>query len=564
MFRNALDGLPRVSRDRLELLEEIVYSCDRLQDSTTPDRAALAAKLSELLDRFQRGRPPKGDSRGGPLPSDNTLSSFYTALMSLPNFSEMPGARHFDTAGSRVMGRYRTDYSGALLFGDQIAAALGLDPDRISSLDDYLTESREKLLSVQQVMDALRQEAGLRLDAPRAGGTDQAVLDLFRKVYPACDLRPEEVRLYWTRCTAHFAVFVEDTRGRDFSDFWDSVSGFRFPYFDHFPMFGFLDTDGSDHDWLVAISERSGEPIARTRRILDSSLMALKGETLDKYLLHDIWGHRWQGIFTRWKEFYDQLKLQDEALVATESWSWEGQSVPFGVLLSHTVDGGEVRWSYDPAALQTWLLREAEERITLAFTQILSELTADLIEDKYRQIKGPADPDLNNSSWLPDLPCKADFSLTDLRRIWESIFAPFQDVRRKARVMRKSIFEAHRKDLADRVSRESLWKSLDPLVEDLVRDIESFHTERLQTRITSGSLYGLAAANVLDLHGVLNRLCAEEERTDRRLCEGYRDLLCLFIAQYFERNPVRNFWVLDEMLDTHFTALVGKARSTVK
>lgn len=557
-----IEGVPRPGAAEVERLARLVAGCRQLEDIQDPARReTLLEEVQGLAVELGRGPALLGRPQPvGELPLD-IREAFFTAVLSLPLLAAMPGPGRVGNLVSGTMEHYRADDLGEPLSPGRIAGALELPEESRARGMEYVEESADRLDRIHRVMEAVLVDAGLGGEESPKTVSDEAALTLFRRLYPLCTLRPGEVKLYWTHCTAHFAVFVRETRGEEYACFWDSVGGFRFPYYDHFPMFGFLDTSMADHDWVTRIAELSGQPEGRTRRILDSSVMALKGETVELYLLHDIWGHRWQGPLTRWKRYYDRLKLQDESLVVTERTTRDGRSIPFSDLIQAEVEGGAVRLYYGSEALWQWLSSEVEERLALAFTQLLSEQTADLIEHKYETDRPPEAPCLGTTSHFPGLPCKPDFAVQDWHAIWQGVFRPFREISRKQRILRQSIREALWPVLRGRVTQGALESSLDDLVPRLVADIEAFHDDALDSDLQPAargqpSFHACGLANLMHLQGAMTRRCAVEDRADTRLFRGSREVMCLFLAQLIEKDPGRNFWRLDEVLEGAFEPML--------
>ena len=135
---------------------------------------------------------------------------------------------------------------------------------------------------------------------------------------------------------------------------------------------------------------------------------------LDKYLIHDTWGHQWQESLLNFEEPYTALTLFKRRLSLTETALVLGEKTSFADAFVKT-EAGTI--ALDPVKLQQFIDAELYERAIIAFTPILAEMLADVVEYKFLELHPEQEDLLPSSSLLKTFPSKLDLTLVDLSLI---------------------------------------------------------------------------------------------------------------------------------------------------
>ena len=163
-------------------------------------------------------------------------------------------------------------------------------------------------------MLALDREVPLRnpVGEPRDGSAwrevDVRVAELFARLYRGSPLRPGEVGLVRTGTSLFFtcplpgtpsharALASRDGAARaEFERFAREFGEVRQRDYQNFPVFGFFRGEYVDPSLLDALASASGIPREEVERVLTTMVSVLPADELDQYVVHDAWGHQWQG-----------------------------------------------------------------------------------------------------------------------------------------------------------------------------------------------------------------------------------------------------------------------------
>ena len=122
--------------------------------------------------------------------------------------------------------------------------------------------------------------------------------------------------------------------------------------FAHFPVFGTFDAEYLDLTLRQQISTDTELPLELVTSTLTRMIGVLPLEELDKYLIHDTWGHQWQESLLDFEEPYTELTLFKRPLSLTETASVLGEQTSFADTFGKT-EAGTIE--LDPAKLQQFI-----------------------------------------------------------------------------------------------------------------------------------------------------------------------------------------------------------------
>ena len=193
--------------------------------------------------------------------------------------------------------------------------------------------------------------------------------------------------------------------------------------FAHFPVFGTFNAEKLDVTFREQIAEDTGLSVDLITTTLTRMVGVLPLEELDKYLIHDTWGHQWQESLLDFEELYTELSLFDRPLSLTESAFVLGAHSRFGDAFLKTASG---KVYLDSEKLTEFIDAELYERSIIAFTPILAEMLADVVEYKFLKLHPEQAHLMPSSSLLKDFPSKLDLTLEDLRNCFERASEAFQ------------------------------------------------------------------------------------------------------------------------------------------
>ena len=130
------------------------------------------------------------------------------------------------------------------------------------------------------------------------------------------------------------------------------------------------------------------------------------------------------GSLLDFEEPYTALTLFKRPLSLTETASVLGEQTSFADTFVKT-EAGTI--ALDPVKLQQFIDAELYERAIIAFTPILAEMLADVVEYKFLELHPEQEHLLPSSSLLKAFPSKLDLTLVDLRTCFVHASEVFQN-----------------------------------------------------------------------------------------------------------------------------------------
>ena len=503
------------------------------------------------------------------------VEAVWLSLEHYPTLVHHPEIENLDTAGSKTFTLFTPDAPTTLDKRENLKTRLqrtfDLDSVTLDRLTEQLTTRTSPLRHRHQIMKSLETRFNLVSDNPKL---DTGILQLFQSLYPGAPFETGDVKLVKTSSALYFCLPTEpQEKAQEANTSTTEQSGEHNPPqrltayhekflrkiwevepFAHFPVFGTFDADDLDLNLRQQISADTELPLELVTSTLTRMIGVLPLAELDKYLIHDTWGHQWQESLLDFEAPYTELTLFKRPLSLTETASVMGKQTSFADTFVKTQTGAI---ELDAVKLQQFIDAELYERTIIAFTPILAEMLADVVEYKFLELHPEQEHLLPSSSLLKAFPSKLDLTLVDLRTCFGHASEVFQNwVASEAtqQQLHKEICE--KLDIPNDTTRhKELSQVLSRAVELCKEQLHSFYLpewfwEQTETGQLKLNAFSFAALNFLRIHTAL--IQAYKDLSQIETPCGFKDILVLAMGTYFERNPQQNIWQLDSFLTDAF------------
>jgi hypothetical protein len=574
--------------ERLKKLEVLTQQINKAKKEQGPDP-------TEMLERFYTHHnelmaATRASWQQAPMLCDETIldtafvEAVWLSLEHYPALVHHPKIENIDTAGSKIFTLFTPDAPEASDKRAHLKTALqyafDLDSGTVDRLTEQLSIRTSPLRHRHQIMQSLETRFNLVSDNPKLNA---AILQLFRSLYPDAPFEVGEVKLIKTSSALYFCLPTEPienpqaSKGNEanhksqhskvhYEKFLRKI--WEVEPFAHFPVFGTFNAKDLDLDFRQKISADTELPLELVTSTLTRMIGVLPLAELDKYLIHDTWGHQWQESLLDFEEPYTALTLFKRPLSLTETASVLGEQTSFADTFIKTKAG---TIALDSEKLQQFIDAELYERAIIAFTPILAEMLADVVEYKFLELHPEQAHLLPSSSLLKAFPSKLDLTLVDLRTCFGHVSEVFQNW-----VASESTQRELHKEICDKLDipndatrHKELSQILSTAVELCKEQLHSFYkAEWAWEKTEDGHLklnaFSLAALNFLRIHTALIQTYKDLSQIETPC--GFKDILVLAMGTFFERNPQQNIWQLDSFLTEAFlprwqklTAVTGKS-----
>ncbi|NNE92153.1 MAG: hypothetical protein HKN23_10940 [Verrucomicrobiales bacterium] len=428
---------------------------------------------------------------------------------------------------------------------EKLLHQLDLDSGARDRIDQIVNNSRSRLDRRRSVVDWLRNL--IDLENPDRS----SVKSLFDRFFPWNPLSADDVDFFVSRTCFHWFL----PSAKDFptdspqADFLKSIGRFRFRFFSHFPTFSSFECRDSDPQLLDELESDLGLTHSEAVRWLNSSVTIEPRGEIEKYLIHDTWGHMWQGDLTELGILYDRMESLIAPMEAAEHLEVDGRICSIFDLF-HVSRAGGVKFDHDLAA--GYVLEWTRIRFESLLAPIIAELTADMVEYQFHLRVPDRSHEFPSSSTFGTRPTKLDFAWVDLgyfvRRLGKSAQRYQADARLRKNLTDRLCLLIRRKYGKRAADSEAIRAGVDrELDQFLARADETF--ERCFSVDFSDRVHSSFArmfTNLLRLQYTLNQLIDEELRRNAPKTLDGMNVLLLFLARWFLRDPLRNFWDMDE------------------
>ena len=497
------------------------------------------------------------------------IEAIWLSLEQYPAIVHHPDIENLDTAGSKIFTRFLpdcpVDESEQDKLKSYIQRVFRIDNDGLTNLEQKLASRTAPLQHRHQIMRSLQSHFNLVSENLRL---DADILRLFQYLYPGAPFEIGEVKLIKTCSALYFCLPSEIKEDVDaptnpqkkkqshkkvrYVEFLRKI--WQVEPFANFPVFGTFDAENVDITFRKQIAKETGLSVELVTTTLTRMVGFLPLEEIDKFLIHDTWGHQWQESLLNFEDLYTELSLFDRPLSLTESASVLGEQRKFSEAFSKSKTG-EIQLDTD--RLTAFIDAELYERSIIAFTPILAEMLADVVEYKFLELH-PKDAHLMpSSSLLKDYPSKLDLTLEDLRNCFEKASEAFQTWVDSDEA--KHRIHAEICEQLDISKDTSTHKALDHVLEKAVKlckiRLDMFYKpdwfwQETDNNCLKLNAFSFAALNFLYIHSAF--LKTYEKLSTIKTKYGFKDVLVLAMGTFFELEPQRNIWHLAEFLTKGF------------
>ncbi len=498
---------------------------------------------------------------------DETLDIAFVeaVLLSFDHYPALvhhPELENLDTAGSQIFKLFRPDAPAAdkqERLKSKVQRAFNLSSEKVNRLTDRLTIRASPLRHRHRIMKSLETRFNLMSDNPKL---DADILQLFRSLHPDAPFKTGEVKLVKTASALYFCLPSTDEWNKENSEaqrpkaycekflrkIWEVEP------FAHFPVFSTFDAEDLDLTFRRKIAADTALSLELVTSTLTRMVGILPLAELDKYLIHDTWGHQWQESLLNFEESYTELTFFRQPLSLTETASVLGEQTSFADTF---VKIKEDIIELDPVKLQRFIDAELYERSIIAFTPILAEMLADVVEYKFLELHPEQAHLLPSSSLLKAFPSKLDLTLVDLRNCFVHAAEVFQNW-----VASESTQQQLHAEICEKLGipndvtkHEELSQVLSTAVERCKAQLHAFYQpewawEKTEDGHLKLNAFSFAALNFLRIHTALIQTYADLSRI--KTPYGFKDILVLAMGTFFEKNPQQNIWRLDSFLTEAF------------
>lgn len=550
----------------LEALRAFLECEGRLRSLRRPPTATDQAELIALHDRLvEQSGLLLEPAAIGDAESPEMRRVLLRAVLALVHLKQAVVGDQpvLDTAGSRTLALFEADFFGSgQAVREFVARAQRLlelsdeDVDQVSAtLDRDMQDSRRK----QALVRALRDEFQLWPGEPelRSG-----IVRLFEAIYPGAGVPPQDVEAVVTSTLVFFCLplsadhesltsarYLELAPERQAAvrHFLCLQKRFSQERFASFPAFGAVDSAQLDRTLLERIVERSGCGVDLVIEELPKLVTILPQDQIEKYLIHDVWGHGWQASMLRFDDLYEQLADFADPLALNET---AQTAFTARLRLSDCFVGAGDDLRLDEARFRQFATAEVCQRLPIALSAVLAELLADVAEFKFLAEHPDRAAWLPSSSRLWTFPAMLDLTLADVPFYFNQATKVFRlwsrQESRQARLVGELVAAgASQAAAASAVAQAvAVWKQLEA----------DYFAPELRWREAEGHLevnaFTRVLLNFVGLHRTLLATYADLANTSpgNLPLKSFRDLLVLAASAFFEAAPTRHLWRVDEFL----------------
>lgn len=426
--------------------------------------------------------------------------------------------------------------------------------------------AQENIRQTAQLVTILKSH--LEMDAS-LHPTRASAYRLFRLFFPDAPFLTGEIDLVITRTGVYFCIpsaqmikhlpsFKHRSAREQKStlDFIQQNRQFKFEQFTHFPAFSLFDARDADPRLVRELAEKSGMAKPDVLEHLTSLCMIEETNHLEKYLIHETWGHVWQSKFTRMKLLYQNLaSLQypigpDRKVVVGE------KIVTFTDLLFLGADG---RVRYDDGLAHRMIEELIREHVNAMLAPICAELCADIVEYLFIADHEKSADLLPSSSLFKHNAAKLDFAWVDISYFVKMMKKPIATYLKDARL--RETFVARTLDILRlKYTRaygaagcnNHLKKAVARNFLRFLKQYRALHNKHLRPNLDltgkPNNAFFLLFTNLLHVQFTINKIFRDYMGGRYQHLSRYRQVLVIFILKYFECDPRAGFWQLDEAL----------------
>ncbi len=461
----------------------------------------------------------------------------------------------------------------------QLCERLGLAATDRQLIESQAQTAADKLARRRQLVALLRAEL---LPDPTHPPDSADAHRFFGALFPDHPLQPGEVEVLATESCIYFCILSNDafakTEGflaRDEAerkttlDYLERLRKFNFYNFSHFPAFTSFEAREMDPAHLDRLAAQMSLDRAGLIALLNTAVFIEERDNLEKYLVHDSWGHYWQADLTNLGTLYDRMASLQLPLAPSDTARVGEKLCTFLDLVYLRRDGTLL---FDDTLARQFAAAWMYERFQPLLAPIIAELAADMIEYRARTACRAAGLDLPSSSLFPHHPAKIDFAWADLSFFVKSLkrvntlYAKDEELKAGFVERARLLFRLkYRRNFAAVSSVETLDAELKTVLERLLAIFTEVQETYLGIKLEIGedaegrphpNAFFQVFLNLLQIGMTLNGIIHEQLEKERPHLAPHFQTLIFFVVKYFERDPLQSFWTLDETLASYAVPLL--------
>ncbi|OUS30298.1 hypothetical protein A9Q99_07455 [Gammaproteobacteria bacterium 45_16_T64] len=424
-------------------------------------------------------------------------------------------------------------------------------------------------------------------------------LGLFQQMYGDIDIPPNLVDVIITDAQLFFCVPYDNDglidaakyrwlpqHNENFSRFLQGLaleSATERVYFPSVGVFNRKALDVTLIEELTVYIQQQGEMYRNVSQhivieTLGSMLLLMASQEIEKFLIHDAWGHAWQETLCDFEWLYIKMgKFRQPLSILKPSIYSEAPNDCLGAAISRDSNDG---LAIDYTAMDQWIRRDIRGRVTVALNACVAELTADMAEYKFAPIAESNGLEFPSSSVLASHIVRLDLTFSDAAKHIDSLASPYLSLAKGTVQYMSLVNELLQCGYSDSESHRVL--------EAIVQHIAVHYRQLLSTENSETSaLHSDNTHDVLSLYEMMQiNLCSifcslhhykrfgedvgrtenvseegAEESVDvsDRTChfpEQSLDFVTLAIACFFEEDRQKNIWHVDEILESPLREMI--------
>ena len=352
-------------------------------------------------------------------------------------------------------------------------------------------------------------------------------------------------------------------------DYLERLRRFNFYNFSHFPAFTSFDAREMDPTHLDRLASAMNLDRAGLVALLNTAVFIEERDNLEKYLVHDSWGHYWQADLTGLGTLYDRMASLQLPLAPSDVARVDEKLCTFLDLVYLRRDGTLL---FDETLARRFAAAWMYERFQPLLAPVIAELAADMIEYRARTACRAAGLDLPSSSLFPHHPAKIDFAWADLSFFVKSLkrvntlYAKDEELKAGFVERARLLFRLkYRRNFPAVASAEKLDAELKTILERLLAIFNEVQETFLGIKLAVAddaegrpriNAFFQVFLNLLQIGMTLNGIIHEQLEKERPHLAPHFQTLIIFVVKYFERDPLQGFWTLDDILASYAVPLL--------
>ena len=551
--------------------------CDSINAEPIEEVAAMKQQLIELHDDLVRESEKLLEPASlNDFDPQHDQQIFARSVLLLTQINQCVAAdESIDNAGSKLLRHYKPDYYDSPSNKARLRSSL-LEFDHINEewLANVQQDIERDLVDAQRkktLVSAICDEFGIEADRE---DLDHSVFRFFSACYHNTGLLEGEVKIIVTGAMIFFCIPYKDGRlltGRfpdsspqqrkQVGEFLKKVESFSHGQFAHFPVFGFLKGDQITPETLCALAERTGLRKENVCHELTRLISIIPLQDVDKFVAHDVWGHGWQASMLKFDGLYEQLARYADPLDIDESAktnrpTFGGDSTYERLSFGECFQGRGDNLCLDESKLKRFIELEVSERLPVSMTPVVAEIIADVAEFKIFATGDRSVEALPSTSALKHYPAMLDLMVRDVRVYFWQATKVFRLWATKKSRQEKTITQLVANGASPEAARRETQRAVQVWNElHKVRFAREFHAkeildEQTGNRTLEVNVFTRLALNFVGLHREMLQAYERVGNLDSGdlPVKGFRDLLLISVAVFFEEDPPRNLWRMDEYL----------------